>query len=78
LVGHLGFWINYDRDLTVRLWRGSALDRPKLDREDYVRRTLDKAFAGKGPDDGYQPDGSDISVNIGPVAGAEGECSHVP
>jgi putative DNA primase/helicase len=57
LVEMLGFWTNYDGDQTTRLWQQSALSRDKTFRADYIRRTLDFAFSGKGPDDGYQPDG---------------------
>jgi hypothetical protein len=53
LANKLAFWTGGDRVQTARLMRRSALYRDKMDREDYMRRTLDKAFEGRGPDDFY-------------------------
>jgi hypothetical protein len=69
LVGILGFWTNYDRDQTIRLWQRSAISRGKTYRADYIRRTIDFAFSGKDQDDGYQPDGTgDVFISGQPIS----------
>lgn len=47
LCNHLSYWTNGDRAQIDRLFKSSALNRNKWEkREDYRRRTLDKAFEG--------------------------------
>lgn len=45
LVSRLAFYV--DDEQLVDLWRSSGLYRPKLDRSDYVNRTITKARAGQ-------------------------------
>jgi hypothetical protein len=57
LCNHLAWWTNYDRQRTDALFRQSRLMRPKWDgkrgEETYGEITLDKAFEGKHPGDGW-------------------------
>jgi hypothetical protein len=52
LVSRLSFYTSDDDQLTD-LWRGSGLYRKKLDRDDYVQRTIMKARASQS--DAYSP-----------------------
>jgi hypothetical protein len=52
LVSRLAFYTT-DDELLVDLWRGSGLYRRKLDRSDYVQRTIQKARASQS--DAYAP-----------------------
>lgn len=47
LAGMLAFWAQGDETMIDRLFRGSALFRPKWDRDDYSRRTIARALSGK-------------------------------
>jgi putative DNA primase/helicase len=51
LVSRLAFYV--DDEQLVDLWRSSGLYRPKLDRSDYVQRTIMKARASQS--DAYSP-----------------------
>jgi hypothetical protein len=57
LCDHLAWWTDYDRERTDRLFRESGLMRGKWDEargeQTYGEKTLDKAFEGKRPGDGY-------------------------
>jgi putative DNA primase/helicase len=55
LVSRLSFYV--DDEQLVDLWRSSGLYRPKLDRSDYVNRTITKARAGQSGtySPGYAP-----------------------
>jgi len=62
LVGSLAFWTAGDRDQIDRLFRRSALMREKWDEPNhrgdgatYGEMTIDRAIAGRGPDDFYKP-----------------------
>ena len=44
LCCHLAFWTNYDAERIDRLFRQSALMRPKWDSASYRRATLSKAL----------------------------------
>lgn len=44
LAQHLIFWTGGDCERTQRLMRGSALVRDKWEREDYLRRTIERAY----------------------------------
>ncbi len=46
LCGLLAFWTNRDAERMDRLFRLSALMRQKWEREDYRRRTIERAIAG--------------------------------
>jgi hypothetical protein len=63
LVGSLAFWTAGDRDQIDRLFRQSALMREKWDEPNhrgdgatYGEMTIDRAIAGRGPDDFYTPE----------------------
>jgi putative DNA primase/helicase len=55
LVSRLSFYV--DDEQLIDLWRSSGLYRPKLDRSDYVNRTITKARAGQSGtySPGYAP-----------------------
>ncbi len=57
LAAHLGWWCDYDLARVDKLYRQSALYRPKWDelrgKQTYGLRTIAKAFEGKGRGDGY-------------------------
>lgn len=59
LASSLAWWCDYDLDRTDRLFRRSALYRPKWDErrgeQTYGERTLMTAFDGRGKGDGYAP-----------------------
>jgi putative DNA primase/helicase len=44
LASMVAFWTQ-DPDQIIRIMRGSGCYRPKMDRQDYMRRTIDKALA---------------------------------
>jgi hypothetical protein len=68
LCSHLAWWTDYDATQTDRLFRASALMRPKWTRkvtsdgELYGDRTIRTAMEGKRPGDGYRPS---ERVNLG-------------
>ena len=47
LAGMLAFWVGPQPETIERLMRQSALAREKWGRDDYIRRTIDKAIEGK-------------------------------
>lgn len=47
LANHLAFWTGSDCDRMLRLMQGSALTRPKWDREDYLPMTIMKAITSQ-------------------------------
>ncbi len=60
LCSHLAWWTDYDAAQVDRLFRASALMRPKWDRparqgELYGAGTIARAMEGKRPGDGYRP-----------------------
>lgn len=57
LANHLAFWTGSNCERMLTLMRGSALTRPKWDREDYLPMTILKATASQTEwySDGYSP-----------------------
>ena len=75
LCSFLAFWCDYDPVQVDRLFRASALMRPKWYRparlgELYGEGTIRRAMEGKGPGDGYRPATS--PSNLGRVPGDPG------
>jgi putative DNA primase/helicase len=60
LISILGWWADYDAPRTDRLFRQSRLYRPKWDEargsQTYGELTIARAFEGKSPGMGYNPD----------------------
>jgi GntR family transcriptional regulator len=49
LIADLGYWTNYDRDWTDRLFRASGLYRKKWERAGYRDGTFRRAWRGRTP-----------------------------
>ena len=66
LASSLAWWCDYDPARADRLFRQSALYRPKWDErrgeQTYGERTLERASESKGPGDGYTPRAGRITV----------------
>lgn len=67
LCSHLAFWCDYDAAQVDRLFRASALMRPKWTRrvssdgELYGERTIRTVMDGKRPGDGYRPRSAQVA-----------------
>lgn len=73
LVNKLAFWTGGDRNRIEQLFRQSGLHREKWDRDDYRRRTIDKALDGRtefydpsSPSENHRTNGQASRDGLGP------------
>ena len=71
-LGKLAWYTSMDRDQMARIWHSTPLgQRKKSGRPDYIERTITKACAGMGPEDGYNPNPGSASAGKPATSGSD-------